>query len=256
MTNREIAEMFERVAAMLSIRGDQFHRILAYQRAAENIRELSRDLRRIDQEGELTSIPSIGVTLEAKIQEMLATGRLEFYERLSEDIPPSLVDMLRVEGLGPKRVRQIYQTLNITTLDELSAATSERKLRELPGLGAKSEARIVAGIEALARHGDERTPLGTAWPIAQQILNLLRSIPGIEKSAVGGSLRRMRETTGDIDLLVAAENSEPIMTMFTEMEQVEPILGRNQQIDVTGRLAHSSQRTTDGRFFDGRNRTQ
>jgi DNA polymerase (family 10) len=134
--------------------------------------------------------------------------------------------MLRVEGLGPKRVSQIYKTLNITTLDELSAAASEGILRELPGLGAKTEARIVAGIEALARHGDDRTPLGTAWPIAQQILNLLHSNPGIEKSAVGGSLRRMRETTGDIDLLVAAENSDPIMTMFTEMDQVESILGR------------------------------
>ena len=168
MTNREIAEMFERVAAMLSIRGDQFHRILAYQRAAENIRELTRDLHQIDEEGKLTSIPSIGATLEMKIQEMLTTGHLEFYEKLAEEIPPSLVEMLRVEGLGPKRVGQIYRELHITTMDELAQAAAEGKLRQLPGMGEKSETKIIAGIEALARHGDDRTPLGDAWPIAQQ----------------------------------------------------------------------------------------
>ena len=129
MTNREIAEIFERVAAMLSIRGDQYHRILAYQRAAENIRELTRDLRQIDEEGALTTIPSIGATLEKKIQEMLYTGHLEFYEKLSEEIPPSLVDLLRIEGLGPKKVSLIYRELHITTIDELAQAAAEGKLR-------------------------------------------------------------------------------------------------------------------------------
>lgn len=225
MTNREIAEMFERVAAMLSIRGDQFHRILAYQRAAENIRELSRDLRQLNDEGELTSIPGIGAALALKIQEMLTTGRLEFYEKLAEEIPPSLVDMLRVEGLGPKRVGQIYRALNISTVDGLAQAAAEGKLRTLPGMGAKSEAKIIAGIEALARFGDERTPLGTAWPIAQSMLDALCTLPGIEKAAVGGSLRRMKESTGDIDLLVAAVDSEPVMDYFVHQDQVESILG-------------------------------
>jgi len=217
--------MFERVAAMLSIRGDQFHRILAYQRAAENIRELSRDLRQIDEEGALTSIPSIGAALELKIQEMLSTGRLDFYEKLSEDIPPSLVDMLRIEGLGPKRVGQIYKSLNIETIDELAQAAAEGRLSTLPGMGAKSEAKIIAGIEALARHGDERTPLAIAWPTAQSMLDDLRELPGVEKAAVGGSLRRMRETTGDIDLLVAAVDSQPVMDFFVNQERVESILG-------------------------------
>jgi DNA polymerase (family 10) len=226
MTNREIAEMFERVAAMLSIRGDQFHRILAYQRAAENIRELSRDLRQIDEENALTSIPSIGATLELKIQEMLSTGRLEFYEKLSEDIPPSLVDMLRIEGLGPKRVGQIYNSLNIETIDELARAAAEGQLRSLPGMGAKSEAKIIAGIEALARHGEDRTPLAIAWPIAQRMLDDLQQLPGVEKAAVGGSLRRMRETTGDIDLLIAAVDSQPVMDFFVNQDMVESILGR------------------------------
>ncbi|MFN2190265.1 MAG: DNA polymerase/3'-5' exonuclease PolX, partial [Candidatus Promineifilaceae bacterium] len=225
MTNREIAEIFERVAAMLSIRGDQYHRILAYQRAAENIRELTRDLRQIDEEGALTTIPSIGATLEKKIQEMLYTGHLEFYEKLSEEIPPSLVDLLRIEGLGPKKVSLIYRELHITTIDELAQAAAEGKLRSLPGMGAKSEEKIAAGIEALAQHGDERVPLGTAWPIAEQLLEKLRPLPGVERAAVGGSLRRMKETTGDIDLLVAALDAKPVMDYFVSQEQVEQILG-------------------------------
>ncbi|UCG23665.1 MAG: DNA polymerase/3'-5' exonuclease PolX [Chloroflexota bacterium] len=225
MTNREVAALFEKIADMLSIRGDGVHRVLAYRRAAENIRELSRDLRQLQSEGQLTSVPGIGSTLAAKIEEMLDTGHLEFYERLSKEVPPSLVEMLRVEGVGPKRVKQIYDTLGVTTLDELTAAAAAGKLRDLPGMGAKSEAKIVANIEALARHGDERVPLGMAWPVAQTILAQLRQLPGVTKAAVGGSLRRMRETTGDIDLLVAAVQSEPVMEFFRNMENVESVSG-------------------------------
>lgn len=225
MNNREVAELFETLANMLAIRGDQIHRVLAYRRAGENIRELGRDINQIAVEGALTSIPGVGATLASKIEEMLATGRLEFYEKLSAEIPPTLVDMLRVEGLGPKRVKQIYDTLGIATLDELAEAAAAGRLRELPGLGARSEAKIVANIEALARHGDERIPLGTAWPVAQEILARLKELPGVEKAAVGGSLRRMRESTGDIDLLVAAADSEAIMAYFREMENVESISG-------------------------------
>lgn len=225
MTNREIAHTFEMIADMLAIRGDQIHRILAYRRAAENIRELSRDLGQVQAEGTLTEIPGIGATLAEKIEEMLETGRLEFYERLSREIPPSLVEWLRVEGLGPKRVKQISDALGISTLDQLAQAAAEGKLRSLPGMGTKSEAKIVAGIEALARHGDARIPLGQAWPIAQQLLAELRALPEVLKADVAGSLRRMREDTGDIDLLVASDKFEPIMAYFRSMTQVETVLG-------------------------------
>ena len=166
-----------------------------------------------------------GATLATKIEEMLTTGRLDFYERLSDEIPPSLVEMLRVEGLGPKKVHLIYSSLDITSLEELAIAAGEGKLRALPGMGAKSESKIIAGIEALARHGDDRTLLGVAWPVAQQILQELELLAGVEKTAVGGSLRRMSETVGDVDLLIAADVSEPIMEKFRSLEMVESILG-------------------------------
>lgn len=225
MNNRNIAVTFEKVADMLSIRGDQIHRVLAYRRAAENIQELGRDLNQIRKESGLTGIPGIGPTLAAKIEEMLDTGRLEFYEKLAEEVPPTLVEMLRVEGLGPKRVFQLYKELGIETLDELAQAAESGKLRELSGLGTKSEAKIVANIKALAQHGDDRVPIEIAWPLAQEILKELEQLEGVEKAAVAGSLRRMRESTGDIDLLVASDNAEPIMNHFTNMDRVESISG-------------------------------
>jgi DNA polymerase (family 10) len=225
MKNREVAQMFYRVADMLAIRGDQIHRILAYRRAAENIEELGRDINQIYAEGTLTEIPGIGKTLAEKIEEMLTTDHLEFYDRLSQEIPPSLVDMLRVEGLGPKRVKQIYDNLGVTTIEELQAAAQAGKLRELPKMGAKTEEKLITAIEALARHGDDRTPIGEAWPLAQEILSVLADLPGVEKTAVAGSLRRYKETIGDIDLLVAAEASEQIMDTFVNLPQVESVSG-------------------------------
>ena len=225
MKNRDVAEIFARVADMLAIRGDQIHRILAYRRAAESIQELGRDVNQVYAAGELTEIPGIGKTLADKIEEMLTTGKLQFYEKLAQEIPPSLVELLRVEGLGPKRVGQVYKELGITTLDELTAAARAGKLSQLPGMGAKSEAKIVAAIEALARHGDGRTPLGDALPLAQEILATLAELPGVSQTAVGGSLRRRRETIGDIDLLIAATEAEPIMDRFCRLPMVETVLG-------------------------------
>lgn len=226
MRNREVVEIFSRVADMLAIRGDQIHRIMAYRRAAESIEALGRDINVVYAEGKLTDIPGIGDTLAAKIEEMLTTGRLAFYDKLAAEIPPSLVDMLRVEGLGPKRVKQVYEVLKIATLEDLTAAAREGKLRDLPGMGAKSEAKILAAIEALARHGDARIPLGAAWPIAQEMLAELAQVPGVVQAAVGGSLRRMRETVGDIDLLVAAASAEAVMDRFGALDSVETVAGR------------------------------
>ena len=226
MKNRDIVEIFGRIADMLAIRGDQIHRILAYRRAAESIEALGRDINTVYAEGRLTDIPGIGDTLAAKIEELLTSGKLEFYDKLSREIPPTLVDLLRVEGLGPKRVKQIYDSLNITTLDELTIAAGQGKLRDLPGMGAKSEAKLVAAIEALSRHGDNRVPLGVTWPIAQQMIAALRQVPGVKLSAVGGSLRRMKDTIGDIDLLVAADSPEQVMDRFGKLDMVESVEAR------------------------------
>jgi DNA polymerase (family 10) len=227
MNNREVAQLFSDVADMLAIRGDNIHRVLAYRRGAEAVEGLGRDINQVYAEGTLTEIPGIGETLAEKIGEMLTTGKLAFYEKLAKEIPPSLVALLKVEGLGPKRVKQVYEVLGVTTLDELTAVARAGKLRDLPGMGARSEEKLLKAIEALARHGDDRAMLGAAWPIAQEILAELAKLPGVTQTAVAGSLRRMKESIGDIDLLVAAdeEAATAVMHTFVHLPQVESISG-------------------------------
>lgn len=224
MKNREIVEIFENVADMLAIRGDNFHRVLAYRKAAESIRDLGRDVNDVYAEDALQEIPGIGKTLAAKIEEMLTTGELEFYQRLAEEIPPSLVELLRVEGLGPKRVKAIYDALGITTLGSLKEAAEAGQLAQLPGMGQKTEENVLKAIESLERHGTDRTPLWQAWPVADEILDALRNAPGVTKASVAGSLRRMEETIGDIDLLLAAADGAQIMERVRTLPQVEQVI--------------------------------
>lgn len=228
MNNRDIAAMFETVADMLAIRGDNFHRVLAYRKAAETIQGLERTVADIAADDALTDLPNIGNTLADKIEELLETGDLAFYHKVAQDVPPQLVDLLRVEGMGPKKVKLVYDKLGISTLDALETAARAGELRALPRMGERSEQRILKAIEALQQHGDDRFPLGEAWPLAQQMLDALRPLPGVEDAAVGGSLRRMRETIGDIDLLVcaSAEYAPAIMDQFVNLPLVESISGQ------------------------------
>ncbi len=224
LTNRDIAQIFENIADMLQIKGEVIHRVLAYRRAGEVIRELPRDLRALAEEGALTTIDGIGDTLAAKIVELLETGKLAFYERLAAEIPPGLVEVMRIDGVGPKKAKLFWERLGITTIAELEAAARASKLRDLPGMGAKSEQKIIEGIEALARRTG-RVPLGTALPTAQAILERLTAMPGVVEGAIAGSIRRGRPTIGDVDLLIASEDAAPIMQTFVTLEQVARVLG-------------------------------
>ena len=224
LTNREIADIFERVADMLQIRGDIIHRVLSYRRASETIRDLPRDLRAIAADGTLTDLDNIGKTLAEKIEEMLNTGELEFYNRLAEEVPPTLVDIMHINGVGPKKAKLFWQELDITTIDALKSAAEEGKLRDLSGMGAKSEQKILDGIDALSRRTG-RTPLGTALPAAQEILDRLLALPEAIEGAIAGSIRRGRPTIGDVDILIASDNAAPIMDAFVFMPNVAPRAG-------------------------------
>ncbi len=224
LSNREIANIFETTADLLEIRGDVIHRVLSYRRAAETVRDLPRDLRAVAAEGGLEDLPNIGKTLAAKITELLETGGLAFYDRLAQEIPPGLVDVMRVNGVGPKKARLFWQQLDVTSLAQLEAAARAGRLRDLPGMGEKSEQKIVQGIEALARRTD-RTPLGVALPAAQAILDLLLALPQAVEGALAGSIRRGRPTIGDVDILIASADAAPIMERFVTLENVARVLG-------------------------------
>jgi DNA polymerase (family 10) len=223
MKNQKVAEIFAAIADMLAIQGENYHRIMAYRRAAENVAALGRPLEEVWQAGELESIPGVGKTLAAKIDELMRTGRLRAYEKLQAQVPVGVVEMLQIPDVGPKRAALFWKELGVTTVEGLEQAAREGQLRTLPGMGVRSEEKVLAGIEALKRRTG-RTLLGVAWSLARVMLDALQEVPGVAQVTFAGSLRRMRETVGDLDLLVAAEDPEPVMARFCELDQVAEVL--------------------------------
>lgn len=224
LSNREIADIFERCADMLQIRGDNIHRVLSYRRAAETIRALPRDLSVISQEGGLTQLTYIGKTIAAKIDEMLDTGELDFYNRLKIEIPEGLVDIMHINGVGPKKAKLFWKQLNITSISQLQQAAKENQLAGLAGMGKKSQRKILEGIETLSRQSG-RTRIGDALPAAGRILDSLLELPQALEGSLAGSIRRGRETIGDVDILIASDHAAPIMAAFVNMENVARVLG-------------------------------
>jgi DNA polymerase (family 10) len=149
MKNQEVAEVFATMADILAIQGEDTHRVLAYRRAAENVAVQSRPLEEIWRAGEAETIPGIGKTLAAKIDELMRTGRLAAYEKLRAQVPEGVVAMLQIPGVGPKRAALFWKELGITGLEALEQAAREGRLRALPGMGARSEEKVLAGIQAL-----------------------------------------------------------------------------------------------------------
>lgn len=229
MTNREIADLFERIAELLTLKGESVFRALSYKNVADAIREQPRDLRAIAEAGELEQIPHVGKVIAEKLREILETGQLAFYNKLAAEIPPGLIDILHVNGVGPKKAILFWQQAGITTLDELEAAARAGSLRTLPGMGAKSEARILEGIASVRlRASDTRVRLDVAMRAAEAALARLLALPGALKGEIAGSIRRARPTIGDIDLLVASTDPVPIMAAFVGSPEVARVLGHGE----------------------------
>ncbi len=229
MTNREIADIFDNIADMLQIKGEIIHRVMAYKNAAGAIRDLSRDINVVAKAGELDTIPFVGKIIGEKIQEMLDTGKLNFYEELKAEVPVGVVDILHINGVGPKKAKQFWDA-GILSVDALEAAIKDGKLNDMAGMGAKTQAKVLEGIESLKRRAaDTRTSIGVALPLAEGILNRLLALPQSIKGAIGGSIRRGRPTIGDVDLVVASNEPQPIMDAFVHMEEVARILGNGDK---------------------------
>ena len=226
-SNQELAKIFQTIANLLEIKGEVIYKILAYRKAADNLRDYGGNVYTVWQEGNLTDIPGVGKAIAKKIDELFSTGHLEFIVKLSEEVPSSLANLLEVPDLGPKKVALFWQELGITNLAELEAAARTGQLQTLPGMGKKSEAKILTGIESLSRR-TTRTPLWKAWPVAEEILAMLSKIPGVENAVAGGSLRRMRETVGDLDLLVSTNDSSPVMQAFSNLPEVLRVIGSGE----------------------------
>ncbi|MFC2055668.1 DNA polymerase/3'-5' exonuclease PolX [Chloroflexota bacterium] len=223
--NQQLADVFDTIADLLEIKGGVIYKTLAYRKAADNLRNLGRDINEIWREGDLTDVPGVGKAIANKIEELLKTGHLDFLDKLNEEVPTTLIEILQVPEVGPKKAALFWRNAGITTLAELESAARAGSLRDLSGMGIKSETKIIAGIEALARRTD-RIPLGRAWPFAQELLGFLESIESVQAVDVGGSLKRMKATVGDLDLLAAAEDSEPVMDTFVGHPDVIDVISR------------------------------
>ncbi len=226
-SNEDLAHIFETIANLLEIKGEIIYKILAYRKATDTLNNLGGDIYQYWRQGTLTEIPGIGKAIAEKISELLSTGQLEFYERLQTEAPLSLVTLLEVPDIGPKKVALFWKILGITTLPELEIAAKKGELRSLPGMGEKSEAKVLAGIEALKRRSG-RVALGKAWPFAQMVLGFLRGLPGVTAAEPAGSLRRTRPTIGDLDLVVAANNTNLVMEAFTHHSDILEVQAKGE----------------------------
>ena len=211
----EIAARFSRIADLLEYRGDNVFRIRAYRRAAQSLECFGGDLVALAAQGRLREIPGVGDDLAAKITEYLTTGAIAALERLTRAVPPGLLDLLAVPGVGPKTAKVLHDRLRISTLAQLEQAAREHRLRALPGFKQQKEENILKGI-AIVRRGRERMHLGVALPLAHDLLAFLRKVPGVSRVSTAGSLRRMKETIGDVDLLASSTTPARVIRAFTQ----------------------------------------
>ena len=226
-SNGKLADIFTTIADLLEIKGEVVFKVLAYRKAAESFTTLNRSIYEYWREKKVNEIPGVGKAIAEKIDELLTTGKLGFYERLIQEVPLSLTDLLKVPDLGPKKAALFWRQAGITSLPELETAAHAGKLRGLPGMGEKSEAKIVAGIEALRRRSG-RMGLAKAWTLVEELLPYLRTVAGVVRVEAAGSFRRRRATIGDLDLIAAARDSRAVMEAFINHPEIESIAGHGE----------------------------
>ena len=222
MKNTAIAKVFSDIADLLELKGENQFKIRAYQKAARAIEHYPKEIRIMVDEGEdLKSIPGVGDAIAKKTTELVETGKLEYYEKLKAEFPEGITNLLDIPGIGPKTANKLCSELGITSVDSLEQAIKDGRVAKLFRLGEKTANNILQQIEA-SRRKDQRIPIGEALPTAEEILRALNPVPGVRNLTYAGSLRRFRETLGDIDLMGTAENPQKVMDTFVSL----PIVGQ------------------------------
>lgn len=224
VVNATVAAVFEQIADLLDIEGANPFRIRAYRNAARTIGGLGTDVGASLKRGEdLRELPGIGDDLAAKIREIVETGKSAFLDRLQKQVPPTVAELLRIPGLGPKRVRTLYHDLDVQSLEQLLRAARDGRIHDLPGFGAKTESRIVEAVQARLSKV-RRFKLAVAAQHAEPLLAYLKASPDVVEVVIAGSFRRMRETVGDLDILATAQPSAEVMERFVRYEEVQEVL--------------------------------
>lgn len=223
MNNQQIAKILNTLADLLEIKQENPFRINSIRKAARNIESLTEDVETLYKEGKLDKIPGIGKGISERIEQILKTGTTKDLEELKKEFPEGIVEMLSIPEVGPKTVQLVYKELGITTISELEKAAREGKIRKLFRMGEKTEENILKGIEFLKRSRG-RVLLGDALPVAEKIINILKELKEVKKISPAGSLRRGKETVGDLDILITSNSPEKVMEKFVKLPFVKEVL--------------------------------
>ena len=217
--NADIADLFNRVADLLEIESDNPFRVRAYRNAARIVSSQSKSMAdRVDQGEDLTELPGIGKDLAEKIKEIVRTGSLSLLKEIEKKTPPELSHLMKIGGLGPKRVKILYEKLGISSLEDLKKAAQAGKISLLKGFGDKTEQRI---LEEIGREKKEkRVKLVVAEEVANSLLKSLNKVKGVQEAVAAGSYRRRKETVADLDLLVTCQKDCEVMERFVSYEDV------------------------------------
>lgn len=225
MKNEDVAGMLNEIADILEMRGESTFKVRAYREAARSIEGMHESIAVFASEGRLTEIRGIGQSIAEKIGEFVSTGHSTYYDELSAALPSGMAELLQIPGVGASKVRLFYERLGITTVDQLEEAAGSHHLRNLPGIKEKTEQNVLEGIRLL-RQRTSRMLLGLALPAAEEIVEQLRPHSAVERIETGGSIRRMKETVGDIDILISSTRPADAIGAFTALPNVKNILAK------------------------------
>jgi len=230
--NSDVAEIFNQVADLLDIKGDNPFRIRAYRNAARAVNALSQNISdMVSREKDLSQLQGIGKDLAQKIIEIVNTGKLALLDELEQDVPMELSDMMKIQGLGPKRIKKLSQELGIQSMEGLKDAAERGKISDLSGFGKKTEHSIREELERMEKQrkeGKERVKLAVAAQVAGPLIQYLKNVPGAKDLTVAGSYRRHKETVGDLDILATCRKKANIMDRFVRYEDVDNVLAKGK----------------------------
>lgn len=239
VTNADIADLLDSIADLLELEGENQFRVRSYRRAAETVRAYPEELADLHSQGKLNTVPGIGKSLADKISEYLETGELAYLEQLRSRYPDGVIEMLSIPGFGPRRAAKVFHELGISSVDELEQAAREGRLRSLQGFGAKSEEKLLHNI-ALYRQAAERGLLAEVLPVAQALVDKLRELPKVEQCEMAGSVRRRRETVGDLDILATSPDPPAVCAAFQRFDELAEIIAAGDT-KVSARLQSGRQ---------------
>ncbi len=226
MKNSEIARVFQDMADLLELKEENIFKIRAYRRAAQIIERLPKEMSAMVERGEdLQKIPGIGEAIAKKSAELIYSGKLEAYENLKAEFPEGITNLLEIPGIGPKTAHRLATELMISSAEQLEQAIREGKVAHLFRMGDKTAQNLLRQLQTMHRK-DQRIPIGEALPVVEDIIHILRTFPGVKNMTSAGSLRRFRETVGDIDIMGTADDPEMVINEFVALPQVKEVLAK------------------------------